>query len=203
MPNVFTSELWSNDQSFENFITKIAAYHAKDDTGWPADVPLPNKADFSDYYIKKLTDLLQELKRHLNMSLTEMNQEYDKFRIPEQTRYYDEYRDYLNREKRLVDMLKLVKGWGAPKSLETLKQDAIKEIEMAIKENVKPVYPYTYSSAEEWHAYCIEGLSSDIKYYAKHLNEEATRVREINKFLQEFKQAMDIYSMPASLCMLI
>jgi hypothetical protein len=196
MPTGYTAYIGEGIE-FKDWVLKCArAFGAliemRDDS---LDTPIPEEFKPSDYHLKKIEEVENELQSIKLMTLEELD-----------LKAREEYQEEINAKEdgirkdnelrdKYIEMLSKVKSWNPPTSEHVgLKDFMIEQIESSIKfdcsgsywENLKVVQ----LTAIEWRDKQINRLLSDLSYYKQKNTEEIQRTNERNLWVKQLKESL-------------
>jgi hypothetical protein len=192
MPTGYTAEI-KDGISFEKFTLNCArAFGAliemRDD---PADAPIPDKFEPSDYHVEQLAKAETQLKE-----LEEMSDETLQAKCDEDYKSkYESWKKYeqekLALKKKYLDMLARVREWQVPsKDHEGLKDFMVDQLNKSIDFDCYISEAPEKLSAQEWKDAETKSRKWAVNYHATNMKEEIKRSEGRTEWVQQLKQSL-------------
>jgi hypothetical protein len=195
MPTGYTAEI-KNGITFEQFAIGCAkAFGAcislRDE---PADAPIPESFEPSDYYQKALIAAEQKLAQLQQMTLDEANvQSADEWEAGEQNRF-KRLEEIKELKAKYEAMLVAAEAYQPPTPDHVeFKNFMVEQIKSSIKFDCGGDYydkPAAKLSATEWLAEALEGAERAVEYHRKGHTEEIDRTNSRNQWIKALRESL-------------
>jgi hypothetical protein len=196
MPTGYTAAI-SKGISFEKFTMDCArAFGAlivmRDE---PADAPIPDEFQPSDYHLKELEKLYEERKKLTGMALKDgaakkmAEEEYEKV-----YKYWeDSNKQRLELKNKYNEMLAKVVAWEPPTADHVgLKDFMVQQIQDSIKWDCNEYDPPKKQSTEEWYSEKCAEVQRSILYHKENHEAEVKRARERSQWVKDLKNSLNL-----------
>jgi hypothetical protein len=202
MPTGYTSDLYEGkDVTVGDFILGCArAFGAlitmRDD---PADAPIPDQFEPSDYHAKKVAEAQERLMDLAAMSPEQMEREAFAEFEQAHARWVQRRSDAAARRERYEAMLCEVRRWRPPTAdHDGLKVFMLQQLESSIDFDCSMSYDHepVLLSAETWHRERVEKAKRDIEYHVRENEAECKRATERSQWVKALRESLPTPSMP-------
>lgn len=190
MPTGYTADLHDGkDITFEQFVMRCARGMGalilmRDD---PADAPIPEQFEPSDYHPTKLAEAEQALAAFEAMTDQEQTDLYLAERAENLAARTRAKRERAHMLARYQGMLAEVEAWEPPAILASFKDFMVEQLTGSIDFDCHPgtdVYPQPLpEQIEDWYVEKLRKLRWDVDYHRKQLAEEIERTNGRNEWL--------------------